>query len=910
LDREGNLWLGSNTRGLFVFYKSPLQTLAPAATRRRGLHSVAWTSDHKLFALGMNLSQVKDEGFTTIQQDAPASMAPASTGGLWLDTSCGIELHTDGVREVIVEAVDLLPGSGALLEARDGTLWFGRNDVLCHWNGTRVEEIELAGLGEAFLGGALFEDTLGRIWIGGTTGLAIWDGVELQSLLAGFELPLGEIRSFYESDSGAVWVGTYGSGLCRISGQHVSLLDTSRGLFENIASTLVPDGRGNLLVMGTRAITRYSIAALEAAASDSTGRVRGRVYSSGPEIGIFEGNGVTQPRVAVGPDGHIWFPTLHGLVEYDPAAVPQVERAPLVRVRSKRYGDVSESTGEEANRVHRLNPEERDLFVQFSAASFIQPRQVTYRYRLLGREPDWIVAENEDSIRYSNLPPGDYRFQIQAAVADGPFGPINSKLIVQVPPTLLERTWVKILIGAFALLGISGIAIWCVRRARRRSFELEKIVSRRTGELRNEITERRRIEEDLRIAGEDLELQVQSRTDQLAQALDNLERDIQEREGLELRVRESEKLEIVGRLAGGLAHDFNNILTAVLGETDLAMLTLESGADSKELVPVMEEHLEHVRDSGLRASRLTRQLLAYSRQQVMQPEVIDPLDTLVSLRSMLTRLVPDSVEIVIADDAESRPVLIDPGQLEQVIVNLVVNAAEAMPDGGLVELGCRAEIGDKGEVSTVLTVTDSGVGLLPEMRDQIFEPFFSTKGKARGLGLASVQGIVLQSGGSLDVEENPERGLTFSVGFPTTDGQPREPQPAVEARKAGGVVALLIDDEVEVRRIARLMLEGGGVRVLEASTHQEALALAQQHGSDLDILVTDVVMPHMNGNELSVRVREICPKIKVLFISGHFREELSERDLLARNANFLAKPFDARELVTRVADLAQPAEAL
>lgn len=909
-DSSENLWVGTETHGLFAFNLTGLSSLPPTASRHDGILSVAVTSDNRVFALGPPLYELVEGSLVPSDLSVPMGIAPASDGGLWLDTSSGIQLEREGTRELILPVAEYSPGVGAMMEARDGTLWFCRDALLYQWNGSELHGLELTTVSTDFLGTALFEGRDGRIWIGGTTGLVVWDGVEQLSLVSGYELPLGEVRSFYETESGAMWIGTYGSGLCRFQNGQLDLVDVGRGMYENIASALVPDGQGNLLVMGNRAITRYSLSGLDAVASGVKESVRGRVFNSGSGIGIFEGNGAVQPRAAVDGNGAIWFPGLHGLVCYEPTMVPDLGPPPTVRTRCMVYADSKVSRNAKGQRLHSLGSESRDLHVQFSTASFVQPRQVSYRYRLLGREQDWVMSRNEDSVRYSNLPPGTYEFQVQAAVADGEYGPINRSLRIDVPPTTFEKLWVKRLLTLSALLLVCLVAVLRIRTARRDSAKLGVLVRQRTEELQSEIGERMRVEESLREAGESLEAQVERRTEQLSRALDNLENDIREREQLEGRLRESEKLEIVGRLAGGLAHDFNNILTAVLGETDLALFSIEGSTDSETLKPVLVEHLEHVRDSGLRASQLTRQLLAYSRQQVMQPEVIDPLETLKSLLPMLTRLVPDNIELAFSEQLESQTVLIDPGQLEQVIVNLVVNAAEAMPEGGSVVLGCRVNVGEDGTTSTVLTVTDSGTGLLPEVRDHIFEPFFSTKGKARGLGLASVQGIVLQSGGSLYVEEIEGRGLAFHVGFPVTDGTPQEVQPVAELRRVDGVVALLIDDEVEVRRISRLMLEGGGVHVLEARTHEETLGLAREYGSEIDILVTDVVMPQMNGKELSVEVRKLCPEIKVLFISGHFREELSERDLIEPGANFLAKPFDARQLLARVADLTQMARTV
>ncbi len=902
-DREGSRWIGTNTRGLFELANSPLSVITSETQQGDALRSVAMSEDGDLYALGDGFWEVRDGALVPMEQPLPMQAVPAIGGGLWLQTERGIERMEKGASRLVIAETELNSGGGPILESRDGVLWTARNGILHRWSEGELSRIDLTASGAGLACASLFEDSAGAIWVGGETSLAIWDGSECRVLLSGQELPVGEIRTFYQSDSGAVWIGTYGGGLVRIEGRATDLVSTEHGLFENVASAIVPDGLGSLIVLGNRGLARYSLDDLEAVALGERDMIRGRVFDSGPGIDIFEGNPVAQPRFAIGDEGEFYFPSLHGLLRFDTKAVSELMPVPRVRVRCLVADSAErdpEGTGD--NRTFSLAHSDRDVAVQFSIASFVQPRQVACRYRLVGHDSEWIRARGQTTVSYSQLAPGEYRFEVEAAVADGEFGPRNSTLRFLVPPVWYELVWVKRLLALSVILLIVSIAALRIRNARKRSDELELVVLRRTRELQSEIEVRQKVEEDLRKAGESLEAQVSERTEELAHALKNLERDMLERQQLEGRLRESEKLEIVGRLAGGLAHDFNNILTAVLGETDLALSVLEGDRRPLDLHAVLEEHLSHVRDAGLRASRLTRQLLAYSRQQVMQPEVIDPLDTLENLRSMLRRLVPDDVQIRIIEDPERRNILIDPGQLEQVIVNLVVNAAEAMPDGGRVDIGCRVEMGEDGE-RTVISVTDSGVGVSPEVRDHIFEPFFSTKGQARGLGLASVQGIVLQSGGSLEVEEAAGGGMTFHVAFPVSEGELPGPPPRRAVQQTSSVLALLIDDEVEVRRIVRLMLEGGGVRVLEAGTHQEALAFAEEYGDQLDILVTDVVMPHMNGKKLSEAVRKLCPRIKVLFISGHFREELGERDLLDHKANFLAKPFDAQSLLARVNEM-------
>ena len=905
-DRAGNDWIGTDNSGVIELSKTPLQAIfSPSMQLDESSVAVAHSGSGRTFVLAENLFEYRDGALVACRGPRPRSIAPSASGGLWLATARGIEFQRDEERELIVPIAPPIQEHSTLLEASDGSLWFSRDTDLHHWKNGELETTDLMALGASPGTRSLYEDRAGQLWIGGLTGLCILGAGAPRVLRSGNDLPLGEVRCFYEAEDGSMWIGTYGGGISRVDDRQIRVLDTSYGLFENTASALVADGQGNLIVLGNRAVTSYSLDTLTAAFARELDLVHGRVYDAGPGIGVFEGNGVYQPRSAVDENGVIWFPTLHGIARFNTRQVSSPDAPPQARAHGK-FDETSlvELLPDGTQRVE-LDPRQRDLQFEFSVPSFLQPRQVRFRYRLNGWDSHWRLSSDGSTVRYNDLAPGKYTFELEAAVADGLFGPRDASYVIVVPPTLLERQVVRLglaLIGIFALL---GLGFYSARSARRRNALLELTVRDRTRELRDEVGVRERAEGELRRAGEELEAQVALRTEELARALADLERDVLRRERLESRLRESEKLEAVGRLAGGLAHDFNNILTAILGETDLALSDLATENDSVRLQAKLEQHLGNVRGAGLRAARLTRQLLAYSRQQVMQPVVVDPLDTLADLRSMLTRLIPDNVELSLTAHPETPPILIDPGQLEQVVVNLVVNAGEAMPCGGKIELLCRPTHDEHQQAAAEIMVSDTGTGLPVGIREHIFEPFFSTKGQARGLGLASVHGIVMQSGGTLDVESEPERGTSFRITFPAAQGRPVPAIPPEPICEAGGVTALLVDDEDAGRRITKLMLEQGGVHVLDTGSPEEAIELVRRAGNTIDLLVTDVVMPGMNGKQLSEAVRRIQPEIKVLFISGHFKEELDEKDLLDPAANFLPKPFDARGLLACVADLAR-----
>src|SRR5438067_1575331 len=387
-------------------------------------------------------------------------------------------------------------------------------------------------------------------------------------------------------------------------------------------------------------------------------------------------------------------------------------------------------------------------------------------------------------------------------------------------------------------------------------------------------------------------------------------RDITERLGLGQQLRQAQKMEAVGRLAGGIAHDFNNILTAITGHADLLLEDL--GHHDPRRADVDE-----IRRSAERAAGLTRQLLAFSRQQVLQPKVVDLNALVLDMDKLLRRLIGEDVELATVLDPTLGHVTADPGQLEQVIVNLAVNARDAMPQGGKLTLETRNIDLDASytlEHSLVkpgpyvqLTVSDSGIGMDEETQAHAFEPFFTTKprGQGTGLGLAMVYGTVKQSGGFIWVYSEPGRGATFKIYLPRVDApvESAAPPAPVERPPRGSETVLLAEDEPAVRAIARQALERQGYTVLAAPSGADALALAAQHGATIHLLLTDVVMPGMSGRDLADRLTAQRPGIRVLYISGYTDNAIVRHGMLEPGLAYLQKPFRPDALVRKVRDV-------
>lgn len=380
---------------------------------------------------------------------------------------------------------------------------------------------------------------------------------------------------------------------------------------------------------------------------------------------------------------------------------------------------------------------------------------------------------------------------------------------------------------------------------------------------------------------------------------------------LEQRLRQADRMEAVGRLTGGVAHDFNNILTAIVGHTEFVLMGLEPGH------AVREDAREIVRAAD-RATSLVRQLLAFSRQQVLNPRVLVPSQVVLGLEPMLRRLIGEDIELVVAAADDVGTVEVDPTQLEQVIMNLVVNSRDAMPSGGLVTVRIANDSITPATAASYpysvdagpyvrFSVSDTGSGIDEETKKHIFEPFFTTKGAGHGtgLGLASVYGIVKQSGGHIWVRSDRGRGTTFDIWLPIVESERAddvETAAALDPQPVDTASVLLVEDDPAVRGLTRRILEREGHRVFAAAGPAEAFALVSRTAEPLHVLLTDVIMPDMNGRELAARLAELRPDMQTIFMSGYTEHEVMGRGGLdSMGDRFVQKPFTAHELLSALA---------
>jgi len=1036
VDSHGILWIGGMFDGLVRYKDGALSALA----RRDGLASdhvlaLAESADGSLW-IGTEdglsqLSEVKFPILSTaegLKGDACLSVAAAPDGGIWAGTSNGLTRIVNGrctsfgvnradgfpsewIRRVHVVRngdVYFLGGRQDFNRLRDGRVdktWYpgtwsqaieeDAQGVLITVNNklARVVNDELApyrladGREPEF--GWITELLVARdgsLWVAAKSGLAqIHDGV-LHDWMSGRSDADQSFFNLCEDDQGAVWASR-NSGLVRVKAGRISTVDHRQGLHSDLVYAIVPDLLGNFWMDSPEGFFRVNQPELNAVADGTLARITCTVFDGAHVIKTSEKLN-SEYSGCRSLDGRIWLPSAKGVIEIDPSHLPLNSQPPPTRLQRVLVNGREYPVDQEP----ALEAGARNLEFDYAAIDYQAPERIRYRYRLGGYQDGWVDAGPRRSAFFTNLPPGRYRFQVQACNADGVWNNVGASFNLTLPRYLHEYWWFRLGLGA-AGLGVIAAA-WAARDGRRRR---EIAVIRHREELQMQMIESspvpmvmldlqhrvlyanatftrvfgyavaeipdletwwrlastdpatreewatgwsRRIETaaasgrsidpvEATVAHKDGSRRhivittsaVGERTLVICTDLTDRKRAEDEQRRLEEQLRQSQKMEAIGRLSGGVAHDFNNLLTVILGNVMLLEMDGKVPAD-------FAESIREIKEAATRAANFTRQLLAFSRQQPLHPTGIDLNHVVQEMTRMLQRLVGEHIQMELTLPAGIVPTRADTTMIEQVVLNLVLNARDAMPRGGrlvvataVVDVATAAVppvLNARAGRFACLTVSDTGTGIRPEVLPRIFEPFFTTKdvGKGTGLGLATVFGIVDQHRGWIDVASEVDRGSTFRIYLPVdTEALPAPAQPELPPTRpppSPGRVILLVEDDSGVRALARKTLLGQGHRVLEAASGPLALEVWRERHDEIEILLTDVVMPDgLNGIELARRLLAEKPALKVIYASG-YSAEVSGGDFSGREGlDFLGKPYTPANLlriVERAATGLSPAQ--
>jgi len=844
-DREGNFWAGTHRSGLIRLSEQPFERLDDMLNPSNITGPVLSYGSDLLVAQPDNaLMQVRRTGngdWVAIDQweafyevtalgDGPSGpLVGTKTGAYTLDG----ELLLAPAGHVM-----------AITGDATGDVWVGvQLDGLYRLSGDDVTHLTTAD--------GLLEDNIrsiviapnGDLWLAHERGVTVLrDGFVLRTLGPEEGVPPGQIRAIWFDPEGRAWLGSYGGGLGLVEPALVEGLEGMRGvagirrftsehgLYDDVISVIVDDGAGALWMNGNRGVFRLQYDELARLAAGELARVHSWPFPTG------EGHGVYLPSATTLRDGRIAFAMVDGVVLMDPARAAHEHARPPIHVEGVSADGVSIPQGGE------IPAGTQEIVIPYTSPSLTWPSLVRYQTRLVERDMGWSTPTTDRQLRFLRLEPGAYTLQVRAINEHGAVSAVPAQVTFTQAPFWWQTRLTRALIG-LELVGL-GLLIGAVgwRRARRRASVLQE-------------------------------------------QIDHREHAEAEQKALSEQLHHARRLETVGRLAGGIAHDFNNLLTVVVANAELAQGELDA------LQVDVEENLNGILDASQRGSELVRQLLAFSRQQVLEPRRYELNQSLHALKPMIKRFTRELITLTLRPSETPLEIFADPGQIDLVVLNLCINAVDAMPDGGALTLAIRRDNDD-----ALLTVTDTGGGISDADLPRIFDPFFTTKplGTGTGLGLSSALGTINQSGGDLQVESTPGEGTAFTIRLPLTQAPPE-----LMPQERANAVILLCDDNPYVRRACAKTMRSGGYEVVVVESPEAALLHLRERS--VDALVTDVLMPGMDGPQLVARARAIQRDLRALYISGHAREL---RQRLA-GERCLQKPFQPGELLSQLKELLQ-----
>ena len=873
---------------------------------------------------------------------------------LWIGYQHGLASYTGG-KMTIYNSQQGAPSSDIVALALDasGDLWAGGSDGLFHLHDGRFERFTPPGMRVYGPINALYADSAGALWIAmANRGLDRWQNGKFTSYGPAQGLVASHVTSIVEDNQGRLWLGTQRQGLVGIT--RASLDAVTEGKQSQIAAVWLTRNEG-------LATNQMRAGFQPAAWKGSDGRLWFATMKGLALVDPRQAWQIQEPAPArieevVVANRRIPFEQIEG----DTLVVPAGNRRLQFVFTQPNFSDPERSRFQ--YRLEGLDSTWQDAAERSAAFADVRPGTYTFRVRAGNSSGTW---SSQSAAIKLNVQPYFWEtlwFRIVLVLAliiftaGAVYGMQGLKLRHKTEQLEREQALrrdiermqkvLKMSEERFAKAFHSSPFPMSINTLEDGRFlDVNQRFLERTGLSREEVIGRRRAELDLWVDPEEaarfsdatqankrlrnFEAQLKGINGQSAYYLLSTEvieldgqpcllvasDDVTERKHLEEQLNQAQKLESIGRLAGGVAHDFNNLLTVINGYSELVLTRLEPTDKNWARV-------DQIRNAGMRAAELTGQLLAFSRKQVIKPQALD-LNTLIAeTEPMLRRLLPENIEISVHLDSTGVLVLADPGQLNQVLINLAANARDAMPDGGELTVETRrAEVDQQFAALhsglapgsyAMLAMSDNGAGMTEEVKRHVFEPFFTTKkkGAGTGLGLATVYGIVRQNGGWIWVYSELGKGATFKIYLPLADVKPVQPEPKPHPAGSwrGSETVLVVEDQPNVRELAREVLESYGYAVLDAGNGATALQMASTYSGPIHLMLTDVVMPGMTGKELAERMKPVRPSTKVLFMSGYTENVIANQGVIDSSINFISKPLAPDALAAKVREILGPVE--
>jgi signal transduction histidine kinase/CheY-like chemotaxis protein/streptogramin lyase len=890
IDSRSRVWIGTGA-GLDLFQPSPFTTYSADDGFP---HSLVWTvqgtADDQVIAAAENGGIYRFDG-SRLQIVVPPT-APDAGQTPFAITPLGrlvvatrddrvLELGSGGPTDLTARlGLPRSAGIDGLFATRDGSLWFASDSGLFRSRAGQLESINRTlGLPIEPRLRIVAEDSTGAIWLG-RPNVRRFDRGRATLYGAAHGLTDSLVLALFPRGRD-LWIGTADSGLFLLRNERVTSFGRLDKRLRSEVLGIAEDEFGYLWITSSYGLLRVRRAKLEAVADGREREITVRQFDRLDGLVSTEFNGNYQPSIFRDSQGRLWLPSYLGVVRVDPRLVVADSEPPQIHIERL----LVEGRPYPIDAVSRFPPGVGRVAIEFAATDALVPSRVRFQYRLEGLDRDWVESRHGRVALFGPLDGGSYRFEVRAANEDGRWSEHTASVGFVVGLHWYEHRWFVVTLGLVALgLGF-GIYWWRMRQVRNRSEELARLVEERT--------------RDLEAARDSLERRVEERTSQLAEEL-------AERKRLQHQLLQSQKLESIGRLAGGVAHEINNMMTGVLGFAEMAELQAQGQ-------PAILDDLRQITNASHRVAQITQQLLTFARRQASKRSSIDLRDLFTSLDRFLLRIVGENVELSVAVADAAPRINADASQVEQLIVNLVMNAKDAIPGNGAIaiEVGgtTLTEMRQIGSFEllpgdyAVIAVVDSGVGMGADVRNRLFEPFFTTKevNRGTGLGLSVCYGIVTQHAGAIAVESEVGRGSRFSVYLPT--GLVSEEQPVVptDSAVAGGVeCVLVVEDEPAVRQVATRTLQHLGYEVVEAVDGVDALEKWAADRTRFDLVLTDVVMPRMSGVDLARALRNQRADLPLVFMSGYTGKDSQWTGGAAAIGPMLEKPFTRAALAAAI----------